>query len=49
MAQYRLFDNIIERDNANSFVVAAKELLDQLKVEVSVLKNSKPSGISGGR
>jgi len=39
---YRLFDNIIEKDAASSFVVAAKELLSQLDIEAPVLKNSKP-------
>jgi len=49
MAQYRLFDNIIEKDNANSFVVAAKELLSQLSIEAPVLKNSKPDIATEGK
>jgi len=46
---YRLFDNIIERDVANSFVVAAQELLGRLKVEAPVLKNSKPDIATEGK
>ncbi len=42
MARYRLFDAIIERANAGSFVVAGKELLDVLGIEAAVLENSKP-------
>ena len=39
---YRLFDEIIEKDGANSFVVVAKELLSKLDIEAPVLQNSKP-------
>ncbi len=49
MAQYRLFDNIIEKDGANSFVVAATQLLSQLKIEAPVLKNSKPDIATEGK
>lgn len=49
MTQYRLFDNIIEKDKANSFVVAASELLKQLNIEAPVLKNSKPDIATEGK
>jgi len=39
---YRLFDNIIEKDGAKSFVIATKELLSRLAIEAPVLQNSKP-------
>ena len=48
MAQYRLFDNIIEKDVASSFVVAAKELLKKLEINAPVLKNSKQDIASEG-
>lgn len=41
MAQYRLFDNIIEKDVASSFVNSVKELLNMLEIEAPVLSNSK--------
>lgn len=41
MTQYRLFDNIIEKDSASSFVSSAKELLNFLQIEAPVLLNSK--------
>jgi len=46
---YKLFDNIIEKDKANSFVVAAKELLSRLDIEATVLQNSKPDIATEGR
>ncbi|MBL0686536.1 MAG: heterodisulfide reductase [Sulfurospirillum sp.] len=49
MVQYRLFDNIIEKDKTNSFVVAATELFSQLEIEVSILKNSKPDIATEGK
>jgi len=41
MVQYRLFDNIIEKDVASSFVNSVKELLNMLEIEAPVLSNSK--------
>ena len=41
MAQYRLFDNIMEQEAASSFVSSAKELLTMLNIEAPVLSNSK--------
>lgn len=41
MAQYRLFDNIIEKDVGASFVSSVKELLNILEVEAPVLENTK--------
>jgi succinate dehydrogenase / fumarate reductase cytochrome b subunit len=49
MAQYRLFDNIIEKDSANSFIVAGKELLSQLNIEAPVLQNAKPDIATEGK
>lgn len=49
MTQYRLFDNIIEKDIASSFVVAASELLKNLNIEAPVLKNSKPDIATEGK
>ncbi|HIP30612.1 MAG TPA: heterodisulfide reductase [Sulfurospirillum arcachonense] len=46
---YRLFDKIIEKDGANSFVVAAKELLSKLDIEAPVLQNSKPDIATEGK
>jgi len=41
MTQYRLFDNIIEKNSASSFVSSAQELLNFLKIEAPILSNSK--------
>lgn len=41
MTQYRLFDNIIEKNSASSFVSSAQELLALLKIEAPILSNSK--------
>ena len=49
MAQYRLFDNIIEKDVASSFVSSAKELLNMLKIEAPVLVNSKQDIATEGK
>ena len=49
MAKYRLFDNIIEKDGANSFVLATTALLDELSIEAPILKNSKPDIAAEGK
>lgn len=49
MAQYRLFDNIIEKDVASSFVSSAKELLSMLDIEAPVLSNSKQDIATEGK
>ncbi len=49
MAQYRVFDNIIEKDKASSYIVAAKELLTQLKIEAPVLLNTKSDIAAEGK
>ncbi len=46
---YRLFDNIVEKDGANSFVLAAKELLSRLDIEAPVLQKSKPDIATEGK
>jgi len=46
---YRLFDNIIEKELANSFIVAAKSLLSKLSIEAPVLVNSKPDIATEGK
>ena len=46
---YRLFDNIVEKDGANSFTVATKELLSRLDIEAPVLQNSKPDIATEGK
>ncbi len=49
MAKYILFDNIIEKDSAKSFIIAGIELLSRLGLEVPVLKNSKPDIATEGK
>ena len=49
MTQYRLFDNIIEKDIANSFIVSATELLKKLNIDAPILKNSKPDIATEGK
>jgi len=49
MAQYRLFDNIIEKDVASSFVSSAIELLSLLKIEAPILSNSKKDIATEGK
>lgn len=41
MAQYKIFDNIIEKEKASSYVVSTIALLNELDVEASVLTGSK--------
>lgn len=41
MAKYTLFDNIIEKEKASSFLVSTKELLNKLNIEAPVLAKSK--------
>lgn len=49
MAQYRLFDNIIEKEAASSFVNSAKELLKMLNIEAPVLSKSKQDIATEGK
>jgi len=49
MAEYRLFDNIIEKEVASSFVSSAKELLAMLNIEAPVLSNSKQDVATEGK
>jgi len=49
MAQYRLFDNIIEKEVASSFVSSAKELLKMLNIEAPVLSKSKQDIATEGK
>lgn len=41
MAEYRLYDNVIEKNSASSFVSSAIELLKLLNIEAPILKNTK--------
>ena len=49
MVEYRLFDNIIEKEAASSFVSSVKELLTMLNIEAPVLSSSKQDVATEGK
>ncbi|WP_024955168.1 hypothetical protein [Sulfurospirillum arcachonense] len=49
MAQYRLFDNIIEKGTAYPLILAALELLSTFDIEAPILTDSKPDIAAEGK